>query len=93
MRGREAFERAGAGPGALAELPVVRASAADGVGLEREGALGIVWDAHLTAAGRQLPDHAFTIRYPKRGPTRDRDFDDRGETARRLPGSAALHPA
>ncbi|MFE6787867.1 DUF4240 domain-containing protein [Streptomyces sp. NPDC057680] len=42
-QGREVFERAVADPDALAELPIVQASAADGVDLEGEDMLGIAW--------------------------------------------------
>ncbi|MFH8391757.1 DUF4240 domain-containing protein [Streptomyces sp. NPDC018036] len=45
--GREAFERVVADPDALAQLPIVQASAADGVDLEGEDMLGIAWNAHL----------------------------------------------
>ncbi|WP_316741602.1 DUF4240 domain-containing protein [Streptomyces sp. MK7] len=90
-RGREAFERVVADPDALAEVPSVRASATDGIDLDGEEALNIVWNAHVMATGKQLPADAFTIRYPELGPTWDFDFDDRGETARRLPRLAALY--
>ncbi|MBL3669821.1 DUF4240 domain-containing protein [Streptomyces sp. M2CJ-2] len=90
-QGREAFERVVAAPDALAELPIVRASAADGLDLECEEALSIVWNAHIMATGKQLPDDAFTIRYPELDPTWNFDFDDHGEMTRRLPRLAALH--
>ncbi|MFI0504020.1 DUF4240 domain-containing protein [Streptomyces albogriseolus] len=90
-QGRETFERAVADPDALAALPVVRASAADGHDLECEGVLSIVWNAHIRATGRQLPGDAFTIRYPELDPTWNVDFDDHAETTRRLPRLAALH--
>ncbi|MEU1183133.1 DUF4240 domain-containing protein [Streptomyces sp. NPDC005820] len=90
-QGREAFEGIVADPDALAELPVVRASAADGLDLECEEALSIVWNAHIMATGEQLPDDAFTIRYPELDPTWNFDFDDHSELTRRLPRLAALY--
>ncbi|MFF5340319.1 DUF4240 domain-containing protein [Streptomyces althioticus] len=90
-QGREVFERAVADPDALADLPVVRASAADGLGLECEAVLGIVRDARIRATGRHLPADAFTIRYPEPDTSWHFDFDDHAEMARRLPRLAALH--
>ncbi|WP_439145547.1 DUF4240 domain-containing protein [Streptomyces virginiae] len=49
-QGCEVFERVVADPDALAELPIVQASAADGVDLEGEDMLGIAWNAHIGAA-------------------------------------------
>ncbi|MHA5048832.1 DUF4240 domain-containing protein [Streptomyces sp. SD15] len=90
-QGREAFEGVIADPDALADLPVVRASAADGVDLDCEEVLSIAWNAHIAATGKQLPDGAFTIRYPTLEPGWDFDFDDQGEMSRRLPRLAALY--
>ncbi|WP_342210876.1 LysR family transcriptional regulator [Streptomyces sp. DH-12] len=90
-QGREVFERAVARPGALADLPVLRASAADGHCLECGEALSIVWNARIRATGRRLAGDASTIRYPELDPTGDFDFDDHAETTRRLPRPAALH--
>ncbi|MEU2619417.1 DUF4240 domain-containing protein [Streptomyces sp. NPDC007157] len=90
-QGREVFERAVADPDALAELPVVQASAADGVDLEGEDVLGIAWDAHVAATGDQLPADAFTIRYPQLDPAWAFDFDDSDEMDRRLPRLTALY--
>ncbi|OSP39974.1 hypothetical protein B7767_28795 [Streptomyces sp. 13-12-16] len=90
-QGRETFERVVADPDALAELPVVRAAAAGGFDLECEETLGIVWNAHIVATGGQLPDDAFTIRYPEPDPAWNFDFGDHGEMTRRLPRLAALH--
>ncbi|MEU3555659.1 DUF4240 domain-containing protein [Streptomyces fragilis] len=90
-QGREVFERTLADPDALAELPVVRASAADGVDLECEETLSIAWNAHIAATGGQLPDDAYTIRYPELDPAWNVDFGDHGEMRRRLPRLAALH--
>ena len=90
-QGRETFERVVADPDALAELPVVRAAAAGGFDLECEETLGIAWNAHIVATGGQLPDDAFTIRYPEPDPAWNFDFGDHGEMTRRLPRLAALH--
>ncbi|MBV1941234.1 DUF4240 domain-containing protein [Streptomyces sp. BV286] len=90
-QGREVFERIVADPDALAEVPVVRAAAADGIDLDCEEALSIVWNAHVMATGRQLPDDAFTIRYPELDPTWGFDFDDQAEMTRHLPRLAALY--
>ncbi|MFG1805300.1 DUF4240 domain-containing protein [Streptomyces sp. NPDC049040] len=89
-QGREAFERIVADPDSLAETPVVRQVALDGLDLESEDMLGIAWNAHLAATGEQLPRGAFTIRYPVLDATWNFDFDDRAEMARRLPRLAAL---
>ncbi|MGW0578217.1 DUF4240 domain-containing protein [Streptomyces sp. NPDC002920] len=90
-QGREVFERIVADPDALAIVPVVRASAADGIDLDCEETLSIVWNAHVMATGKQLPDDAFTIRYPELDLAWDFDFDDRAEMTRRLPRLAALY--
>ncbi|MEU6090574.1 DUF4240 domain-containing protein [Streptomyces sp. NPDC047085] len=90
-QGREVFERAVADPDALAELPVVQASAVDGVDLEGEDMLGIAWNAHITATGDQLPPGSPTIRYPQLDPAWAFDCSDSNEMARRLPRMAALY--
>ncbi|MFF3020693.1 DUF4240 domain-containing protein [Streptomyces sp. NPDC057939] len=90
-QGREVFERVVADPDALAELPIVQASAAAGVDLEVENMLVIAWNAHISATGDQLPTSPSTIRYRELDPTWNFDFDDRDEMTRRLPGLAALH--
>ncbi|MEW2051257.1 DUF4240 domain-containing protein [Streptomyces sp. NPDC005476] len=90
-QGREVFERVVAEPDALAELPIVQASAADGVDLEGEDMLGIAWNAHISATGDQLPTSPPTIRYRELDPTWNFDFDDHGEMTRRLPRLAALY--
>jgi len=90
-QGREVFERIVADPDALAEMPVVRASAADGIDLNCEEMLTVVWNAHITATGKQLPDEAFTIRYPDLDLAWNFDFDDQGEMSRRLPRLATLY--
>lgn len=92
-QGRAVFERVVADPDALAELPAVRTAAAEGLEFECEEALGIPWNAHLAATGERLPAGAFAVRYPALDPAWDFDFDDRAETARRLPRLAALYPA
>jgi hypothetical protein len=89
-QGDEVFDRVVADPDALAELPIVRASAADGLDLDGEEVLGIAWRAHITATGERLPAGAFTIRHPGLDPAWGFDFDDRDEMARRLPRLAAL---
>ncbi|WP_405853696.1 DUF4240 domain-containing protein [Streptomyces sp. NBC_00090] len=91
-QGREVFEHVVADPDALAELPIVQASAADGRDLEGEDMLGIVWNAHISATGDQLPTSPPTIRYRELDPTWNFDFDDHGEMTRRLPRLAALCP-
>lgn len=90
-QGREVFERTTADPDALADLPVVRAAAPEGMELECEDVLGIAWNAHLKATGEQLPAGAFSIRYPALDPDWGFDFDDRDELARRLPRLTALY--
>ncbi|MFD5414401.1 DUF4240 domain-containing protein [Streptomyces nojiriensis] len=87
-QGCEVFERVVADPDALAELPIVQASAADGVDLEGEGMLGIAWNAHISATGDQLP--ASPRLHPHRtsapGPRRcGRHGRSRGPHALRLP--------
>lgn len=90
-QGREAFERVVTDPDALAELPIVQASAADGVDLEGEDMLSIAWNAHISATGDQLPASSPTIRYRELDPTWNFDFDDPDEMTRRLPRLAALY--
>lgn len=90
-QGREAFERVVADPDALAELPIVQASAANGVDLEGEDMLGISWNAHISATGDQLPPSSPTIRYRELDPTWNFDFDEHDEMTRRLPRLAALY--
>ncbi|MEU3723241.1 DUF4240 domain-containing protein [Streptomyces sp. NPDC031705] len=90
-QGREVFERAVVDPDALAELPIVRASAAAGADLEGEDVLGIAWHAHLAATGEQLPASPTTIRFPELDPTWNFDFADHSEMTRRLPRLAALY--
>lgn len=90
-QGRVVFERVVAYPDALAELPDVRAGAAEGIDCECEETLSIAWNAHQKATGQELPAHAFAIRYPALDPTEDFDFDDHQEMSRRLPALTALY--
>lgn len=90
-QGRTTFERVLAAPDALAELPHVRAAAAEGIDLDCEDMLGIAWNAHRKATGRELPAGAFTIRYPDLDPAWNFDFEDREEMARRLPALTGLY--
>lgn len=90
-QGRDVFERIGAEPDGLADLPAVRAAASDGMEIECEEMLSIAWNAHKMATGRQLPADAFTVRYGELDPAWKFDFDDRTEMARRLPRLAALY--
>ncbi|MFD4944325.1 DUF4240 domain-containing protein [Streptomyces sp. NPDC058239] len=90
-QGREVFERVVADPDTLAELPVIRAAAPEGLEMECERMLGIAWDAHRAATGEKLPDHSFTIDYPGLDPEWDFDFDDAERVALRLPELDALY--
>ncbi|MEW1797616.1 MULTISPECIES: DUF4240 domain-containing protein [Streptomyces] len=90
-QGPDVFAQAVADPDSLAGLPVVRAAAAEGFEFECESVLGIAWNAHIKATGRQLPDSAFTIRYEALDPDWGFDFDDHNEMTRRLPRLAALY--
>lgn len=90
-QGRKVFERVVADPEALADLPAVRAAAAEGIDLDCEETLSIAWDAHETATGEKLPSDAFTIRYPDLDPDWNFDFDDRAEMTRTLPKLAVLY--
>ncbi|MCX5343580.1 DUF4240 domain-containing protein [Streptomyces atratus] len=90
-QGREVFERVVADPDTLAELPVIRAAAPEGLEMECERTLGIAWDAHRTATGEDMPDDSFTIDYPGLDPEWDFDFDDAERVALRLPKLDALY--
>jgi hypothetical protein len=85
------FERIVAEPDALADLPAIRAAAADEMDIDCEEMLSTAWDAHMTATGEQLPADAFTIRYTDLNSAWNFDFDDRTEITRRLPRLAALY--
>jgi hypothetical protein len=91
VQGREVFEGVVTDPDALAELPVIRAAAAEGIDVECEAALGIAWESYQGATGQELPGDAFTIRYPELDAAWGFDFDDAAEMTRRLPGLAALY--
>jgi hypothetical protein len=88
-QGRDAYRRAVADPDTLAELPALRAAAGAGWDIECESALGIGYQAHLTATGRELPPGSFTIHYPDI--EFGWDFDDHVEAAHRLPRLVALY--
>ncbi|GGM21281.1 DUF4240 domain-containing protein [Dactylosporangium sucinum] len=90
-QGRTVYEQVLADPDRLAGNPVVRRAAADDEELECGEILGVAWDAHLAATGRELPPGAFTIRYPALDPAWDFDFDDGAEMRRRLPRLAELY--
>ncbi|MFJ1879470.1 DUF4240 domain-containing protein [Streptomyces sp. NPDC088137] len=90
-QGREVFERVVADPDTLAELPVIRAAAPEGLEMECERTLGIAWDAHRTATDEDMPDDSFTIDYPDLDPEWDFDFDDAERVALRLPKLDALY--
>ncbi|MFD8597525.1 DUF4240 domain-containing protein [Kitasatospora sp. NPDC059646] len=92
-QGRETFERIIADPDALADLPAVRAFAADGIDIDCEAALGIAWNAHKEATGEELPNDAFTIRYPELDPEWNFDFEGEDELDARLPRLTALYSA
>ncbi|MFC9588761.1 DUF4240 domain-containing protein [Streptomyces sp. NPDC056944] len=88
-QGRDVFESAVAASDALTELPIVQASAADGVDLGGEAMLGIAWNAHTLATGHELPASSTSIRYPELDPTWNLDFDDHG---RRITSGHGLAP-
>ncbi|MBO1420041.1 DUF4240 domain-containing protein [Streptomyces sp. FH025] len=90
MQGQGVFERVLTDPDSLADLPVIRAAAPDGV-IDCEAALTISWNAHLRATGEQLPDDAFTTECPDLDSDWGFDFGDQVEMRRRLPRLAALY--
>ncbi|MFC8453561.1 DUF4240 domain-containing protein [Kitasatospora sp. NPDC057223] len=90
-QGRETFERVITDPDALAALPVVRAFAERGIDGDCEATLSIAWTAYQTATGENLPDGAFSIRYPKLDPEWGFNFADRDELSRRLPRLTDLY--
>ncbi|NKE63212.1 DUF4240 domain-containing protein [Lentzea sp. PSKA42] len=92
-QGEEVYHTVLASPDSLASLPVVVSAAESGMDIECESALSIAWDAHIKATGMQLPEDAFTIRYPELDPDWDFDFDDEAELSARLPRLAALYEA
>ncbi|MFB7546417.1 DUF4240 domain-containing protein [Streptomyces sp. NPDC056154] len=90
-QGREVFERVVADPDALAELPVIRAAAAEREEMECESMLAVAWGAHRAATGENLPGGSFSIGYPALDPEWGFDFDDAERVALRLPKLAALY--
>ncbi|MFB7184839.1 DUF4240 domain-containing protein [Streptomyces sp. NPDC056230] len=90
-QGREVFERVVADPDALAELPVIRAAAAEREEMECESMLAVAWGAHRAATGQNLPGGSFSIGYPALDPEWGFDFDDAERVALRLPKLAALY--
>jgi hypothetical protein len=90
-QGREVFERVVADPDALADLPAVRAAAAEELDLECEEVISIARNAHLKATGEELPAGAFTIRYP--AIDADWDFEDNAEMRAHLPRLTGLYLA
>ncbi|MEU5810381.1 DUF4240 domain-containing protein [Streptomyces sp. NPDC047718] len=89
-QGEAVFAAALADPDSLAGHPAVREAAAEGLELWDEEALSIAWTAYEQATGRELPADSFTIGYPPLDPAWGFDFDDRTETAARLPRLTAL---
>ncbi|MFD3522564.1 DUF4240 domain-containing protein [Streptomyces sp. NPDC058653] len=89
-QGRDTYTRVIADPDSLADLPAVRAAAAEAGDVECESVLGICWNAHIKATGEQLPTGVFTIRHGALDPAWNFDFDDRAEMRRRLPRLSAL---
>ncbi|WP_340381409.1 DUF4240 domain-containing protein [Streptomyces sp. SS7] len=90
-QGRTVFEQVVADADQLADLPAVRAAAAEGIDLESEQTLSIAWDAYEAATGEELPGDAFTINYPALDPAWNFDFEDNCKIAARLPRMAALY--
>ena len=88
-QGREAFERAVADPDSLADLPAVRAAAAEDEELECQDLPSIVWDAYRRATGEELPEGSFTIRHPPIDA--DWNFDDADQMRSHLPRLARLY--
>ncbi|MFJ9647083.1 DUF4240 domain-containing protein [Streptomyces sp. NPDC101206] len=90
-QGRTVFDQVVADADQLADLPAVRAAAAEGIDLENEQTLSIAWDAYEAATGGELPGDAFTINYPALDPAWNFDFEDHGKIAARLPRVAVLY--
>jgi Protein of unknown function (DUF4240) len=90
VQGREVFGQAVADPDALADLTVIRATAARQANLECEATLYIPARAHRAATGEELPAHAYTRRPAGLVGGWGFDFDDRAAMARRLPCLTAL---
>jgi hypothetical protein len=90
LQGKDVFERVVADPDSRAELPAIRAAAADGEDIDGEMALSIA-SAVMRVTGAELPMDGFTIRHPGLDKAWDFDFDDQAEMSRRLPRLSALH--
>ena len=90
-QGRATFEQVVADTDRLAEVPAVRAAAAEGAELEGEEALGIAWEAYRSATGSDLPPDSFTITYPALDPAGAATIDDPAGTAAALPRLARLY--
>ncbi|WP_218920549.1 DUF4240 domain-containing protein [Lentzea guizhouensis] len=90
-QGEAAYTAAVTTPDTLAGLPAVIAAAESDEELECEAALGIAWDAHLTATGMRLPQDAFTVSYPEIRLDWHDDFDDDAGIERLLPRLTALY--
>ncbi|MEV0071450.1 MULTISPECIES: DUF4240 domain-containing protein [unclassified Amycolatopsis] len=89
-QGREVFTRALADPDSLADVPAVRAAAAEGEELECEEILYFTAAAYLSATGEPLPEDP-----PVSLPPLDPDFDveDPDSARERLPRLSALFAA
>ena len=87
LQGRAVFEGALADPDSLADLPAIRAAAADMTDIDCEDALGIAYDAYRMATGEDMPQGAFSIRYGDPG---DGSAFEDDVMARRLPKLVAL---
>jgi hypothetical protein len=86
--GREVLARAVREPDSLAELPAVRAAAANGAVFEAEEVLSVADDAYQQATGSELPPSGVPASRPD--PAQLWDFDDEEEMARRLPRLSRL---
>ncbi len=86
--GREVLARAVREPDSLAELPAVRAAAANGAVFEAEEVLSVADDAYQQVTGSELPPSGVPASRPD--PAQLWDFDDEEEMARRLPRLSRL---
>jgi hypothetical protein len=90
-QGRAVYEQALADPDSLAGLPAVVDACASGEDLWGEDILGVAWNAYQTATGSELPQGAYSLRYPDLDPSWDFDFDNETEMRRRLPRLTGLY--
>lgn len=90
-QGRAAFEDALADPDSLADLPSIRAAAADWEPFECELTLCITELAYGRATGRALPADAWTGTFPDLDGEFWFDFEDSERLARALPRLFALY--